>query len=159
MKIIDAITRAQRSAPVDIEGLAGDLGIRVNTNALDDDVSGELVRISPDKYEIHLNENDSKSRRRFTLAHELGHFIYHKDLVGEGLDDDKAYRSTNVGHYHNTRIGRREETQANKFAAKILMPSKLIEELQAEGLSRKQVAQKLQVSEHALAIRLGETYP
>lgn len=159
MTIISMIRRAQRSAPVDVDGLCADLGLRVNQAWLDDDISGELVRVSPDKFEINVNASHPTTRQRFTTAHELGHFIYHRDLIGDGLDDDRAYRSTSKGRYHNTRIGRPQETQANQFAANLLMPWGLIEALRADGLSRKQIAKKLAVSEQALAIRLGDSYP
>lgn len=159
MTVVTMIRRAQQSAPVDIIGLANDLGVNVNEAWLADDVSGELVRIDENKYEINVNAAHHLTRKRFTIAHELGHFLYHKDLIGDGLDDDRAYRSTSAGRYHNTRIGPVQETQANQFAANTLMPHTLINSLRAEGLSRSQMAKRLQVSEHALAIRLGEPYP
>ena len=158
MTVIDAIKRAQRSAPVDVEGLAKDLGVRVNVAWLDGDVSGELVRHG-DRYEINVNATHAPTRQRFTIAHELGHYIYHRDLIGDGIDDDRAYRSTSVGRYHNTRIGPMQETEANRFAANLLMPYHLLDRLRAEGLGRTEMAHRLQVSEHALAIRTGQPYP
>jgi len=157
-RLIDLLKRAQASAPVNVDGLAEDLGLAVRKTWLDDDISGEIVR-AQDRYEVNLNARDAETRQRFTLAHEIGHFLYHRDLIGDGLDDDRAYRSTNKGRYFNTRIGPTHETEANKFAANLLMPWPLIEEMQALGLSRKQMAARLKVSEHAMAIRLGESYP
>ncbi len=157
--LIDALHRVQRFAPVDVESLAWGLGVRVNYIPLDPDISGELIKSSDGKYEINVNSTDSQTRQRFTIAHELGHFIYHRELVGDGIDDDKAYRSTDTGRYHNKKIGPIEETEANKFAAGLLMPLSLIDRLRAEGLDRREMAKRLLVSEHALAIRLGEPYP
>lgn len=157
--VIDRIKRAQRAAPVDVLGLAEDLGVRVNDSVLDSDISGELVQVSPGVFEINVNARNPVTRQRFTIAHELGHYLYHKDLIGSGVDDDRAYRSTSRGRYFNTRIGPREETAANQFAANLLMPWRLIEELRGEGLTRGQMAGRLLVSEHAMAIRLGEQYP
>jgi Zn-dependent peptidase ImmA (M78 family) len=164
--LLDKIKRAQRTAPVDVEGLAFDLGIRVNHTRLNPDISGELVRITDpgdlgidhDRYEINVNSQHAETRRRFTIAHELGHYVLHRDLIGAGLDDDRAYRSSEAGRYRNTRIGSRQETQANKFAADLLMPYRLIQELQKEGLGTQSLARRLKVSEHALAIRLGLPY-
>jgi hypothetical protein len=157
--IINAIRKAQRVAPVDVVGLAEELGLRVNFSFLDPGVSGELRRVSEDSYEINVNARDPETRQRFTIAHELGHFINHRDLIGDGVDDDRAYRSTSVGRYHNTRIGPKQETEANKFAASLLMPRDIISELKGDGLSRSQMAKRLGVSEHALAIRTGDQYP
>lgn len=156
--LISKIRRVQRATPVDLERLASDLGIRVNSTYLPNGISGELVK-DGDNYTININASDPPTRQRFTLAHEIGHFVYHRDLVGNGIDDDRAYRSTDRGRYFNTLIGPKQETEANKFAANVIMPWNLIEEMQQEGLSRSEMARRLRVSEQALAIRLGEPYP
>ena len=134
MMYVEAIRNAQRYAPVDVIGLADDLGVRVNKAWLDADVSGELEHIGNGRYHINVNAKDAETRQRFTIAHELGHFIYHRSLIGDGVDDDRAYRSTNVGRYHNKKIGPRQETEANRFAANLLMPANLIARLKEEGL-------------------------
>lgn len=159
MKLIDAIKRAQRFAPVDVLGLASELGVEVREAWMDDNLSGELEHFGGDRYIIYVNAHHPLTRKRFTIAHELGHYLYHRDLIGDGVGDDRAYRSTQVGRYFNQRIGPVEETEANRFAANLLMPYQLIQQLQNEGLDRKGMASRLQVSEHALAIRLGEPYP
>lgn len=154
----EMVKAAQRSAPVNVEGLADDLGVKVRREFLEDDISGELVRVGEDEFQINVNVMDSLTRQRFTIAHELGHFIFHRSLIGDGVDDNRAYRSTDQGRYHNQAIGRAEETQANKFAASFLMPMQLIEPLQRQGLTVAQMAKRLQVSQHALSIRLGIPY-
>lgn len=157
MKIIDAIKRAQASAPVNVIGLAMDLGVRINTVWFDDpDISGELVK-KPTGYEINVNGSHPMTRQRFTIAHELGHFVHHRDLIGDGITDSRAYRSTAGHRYFNPRIGPRQETEANRFAANLLMPHDLIEDLQDQGLNRAQIAAVLKVSDQALAIRMGDT--
>lgn len=61
---------------------------------------------------IYLNQNHSQERQTFTLAHELGHYRLHK---GARLRIDKYdYRA-------NTKMAK-EETEANYFAASLLMP-------------------------------------
>lgn len=47
-----------------------------------------------DTFLITVAANDPLTRQRFTLAHELGHYMLHRTLIGDGLDDDRAYRST-----------------------------------------------------------------
>ncbi|MCE0504187.1 ImmA/IrrE family metallo-endopeptidase [Roseivivax sp. GX 12232] len=152
------VRSAQKHAPVDLEGLASSLGLKVNYAYLPAGISGELVSDNG-SFSININAGDPPTRQRFTLAHEIGHYVRHRDLIGTGLDDDRAYRSTNQGRYFNTRIGPKQETEANKFAANLLMPWDLIEEMQEAGLNRSQIAGQLGVSEHAMAIRLGEPYP
>lgn len=157
------INRFRRSAPVDVEGLAEALGVDVQYAYLDSDISGMIERVR-NGHRITVNARDPITRQRFTLAHELGHYMNHRHLIGDGLDDDRAYRSTDIGRYHNTQIGPREETEANRFAANVLMPMDLIEHLQRTGLTEPaDLAKRLKVSPQAMSIRLGipynETFP
>ena len=70
-----------------------------------------------------------------------------------------AYRSTEAGKYHNTLIGPSEETEANKFAANLLMPRLAVDrEWEKEGMKVEQMAILFGVSEHAMSIRLGVPY-
>lgn len=60
----------------DVKKLAKKLKVEVLPKKLDDDVAGLFVRIN-DKPIISINQNQkNKSRERFTIAHELGHFCY-----------------------------------------------------------------------------------
>ncbi len=153
-EIVESYMRAP--GPTDVDGLAKVLGINVKRASLNGDISGMIERdSSKNKFTIVVNNAHSAERQRFTIAHELGHYIYHKDSIGDGIADDSAYRSTEAGKYHNTKIGTQEETQANKFAAGLLMPTTKIHKLQAEGHTDvKVLAKKLGVSIPAMKIRL-----
>ena len=154
--IFSLINDFQNRIPVDVDGLARALNIDVNYAFLQSGISGMIEKKENEKYVISINAQDPRTRQRFTLAHEVGHFIYHKDKMGDGIDDDRAYRSTNIGKYHSTRIGIKEETQANRFAANLLMPWSAIKSLQGEGIdTAEKIAEKLQVSKQAMKIRLG----
>lgn len=156
MQIAEAIRRAQIEYPVNLFGLCADLGIRLNETFLPDDISGELVPIGEDEYQINVNAHHGRRRQRFTIAHELGHYVYHRGMIGTGIADDRAYRSTDVGRYRNARIGVREETEANRFAANLLMPQHLISAAESAGNENpKQLADAFLVSEAAMRIRLG----
>lgn len=154
LRMYQIINRFREKAPVDLEGLASALGIDVALAYLDPDISGQ-IECKNDRYKITLNAEDAPLRRRFTLAHELGHFVFHRHLIGDGLDDNRAYRSTNVGLYHNTDIGPSHETEANRFAANLLMPPELISAYKGQGLGYQEMAEKFEVSDAAMKIRLG----
>ena len=149
----------KRPPPVDVEGVANSLGLTVHYAWLDDGISGELVRLPSGDYQINVHADDPSTRQRFTIAHEIGHYVYHRDLIDKGIDDNSAYRSTGEGRFHNRNIGPAQETQANRFAATLLMPNNMVADLRAAGFDRRGMAEKLGVSEHAMAIRLGEPYP
>jgi len=156
---IEIINRYRKNAPVDVHGIASSLGIRIHEAFLPENVSGIIERIKDGNFVITINTFDSKTRKRFTLAHELGHFMLHRSMIGDGIEDDRAYRSTTSGKYRNNLIGPREESQANAFAANVIMPHELIQRLKVEGYTTpEQLADKLQVSVHAMSIRLGVPY-
>jgi Zn-dependent peptidase ImmA (M78 family) len=68
---------------------------------------------------IVVNANDSARRRTFSLAHEFGHYILH-----DPLKNGEKYR---LDYYHYSDDNRQEETEANYFAASLLVPkSRLI---------------------------------
>lgn len=148
--------------PVNVDGVAQALGIQVHYTPLEDDYSGLLV-IRGGNAVAHINAKHSPNRQRFSLAHEIGHFVLHER--GQTAKDS-AYVDKSMRLYHRadrTVDGQsaRQEWQANLFAAELLMPeellrSKVIDEgydLEDEAdVSR--LAVVLRVSEQALSIRL-----
>lgn len=65
------------SFPVDPIVIADQLGIRVLAEDLPSDISGALIkRLGQDPTIIVLNKRDSRNRKRFTCAHEIGHYIH-----------------------------------------------------------------------------------
>ena len=146
-----------KQAPVNVRALSEAMGVPVREALLSKGISGMLERISKDSYQITINETDPPTRKRFTIAHELGHYMLHRFLVGDGVDDSTAYRSTDIGKYHNTNIGKEEETEANKFAANLLMPKQLILEDKAiyKNHTAEERAKRFGVSEQAMSIRMG----
>lgn len=95
-----------------------------NINIIEDDYGdcfvGELVHESG-KFYIHLNtaRNDLVSRKRFTLAHEYGHYFIddHRNKLKQGIS--LAHTADYTMFSHNP-----IEKQANHFASNLLMPKK-----------------------------------
>lgn len=149
---VDKIRRFTSSAPVNVEGLIRAFGIDLVKNAeLDAEISGEIANLGDGKYRISVNKSDHYYRQRFTMAHELGHFLLHKDLIGSGVDDSRAYRSIRNGNFFNTNISTEHEAQANRFAANLLMPEQLVrDEFKKCNGDANALAKSLQVSPQAL---------
>lgn len=150
----DRLNEHRQTAPVRLSALAQVLGLKVLATPLPAGISGE-IRPDPDeqgKFVIRVNSNDSSRRQRFTVAHEIGHYLLHRDDIGAGISDDVLYRST---------LSDAREAQANRIAADLLMPEKLV----AEWIDRARtlqvddvvsfLADKFNVSEAAMKIRLG----
>src|SRR5208282_4373426 len=74
-KLLEAseVTRA----PIPVEELANALKIDVRYSEGSDDVSGALIR-NADAVVIAVNSAQHENRQRFTIAHELGHFLLHR---------------------------------------------------------------------------------
>lgn len=106
--------------PVNIVGLCERFGISVYQEYLPDDVSGFIVAQEEplEKYDskqvIVVNLSDCASRRRFTIAHELAHYILHKK------PDDALYAHRDAGQNGGM------EQEANIFASNLLMPEDLV---------------------------------
>jgi len=141
--------------PVNIEAVIRALGIELDKKAnLNSAIAGQIQKLSDGKYKISVNKAEHYFRQRFTMAHELGHYIFHRPLIGDGVDDDKLYRSTEAGDFYNTKIQQYHETEANKFAASILMPAPLVKKDWDENPDLKYLANLWQVSPSAMKIRL-----
>lgn len=148
------IAQHQSSFPVNVSAVARDLGIAVYSDpTLADNISGVLRKDSnfggSSGYLILVKASHPPARQRFTVAHEIGHFVLHRREINDGIEDDEFYRA----------LPGPLERQANEFAADLLMPWPLISRLQDEGVTKlDDMAKRLGVSKQALAIRLGLPY-
>lgn len=135
-------------APVDLDGMAAALGVSVKRDArMQPGISGHITRVR-DGYEIAVNAADAPARQRFTLAHEIAHYLLHRELLDGGIEDDRMYRS---------RLGGIVERQANRLAAQLLMPANLVRfACQAGATDVGRLARTFGVSEQAMDIRLRE---
>jgi Zn-dependent peptidase ImmA (M78 family) len=112
-----------------------------------DEVSGMIKKGNEtEKTQILLNEKESSARRTFTLAHELGHFI----LNHQG---DEQYRIDKYNYSQNTPEAK-QETEANYFAASLLMPKKKFSEILNTTNNIKAIADYFGVSETAVVNRI-----
>lgn len=136
-------------APVDLNGMAGALGLSVvQDRSLPNEISGRIERVGTDGFRITVNGRHPLNRRRFTLAHEIGHYVLHRDLIGDGITDDALYRSALNDDF---------ERQANRFAADVLMPARLVREAFRAGIrSFVALAKHFLVSADAARIRMQE---
>ena len=148
-EVVALIGANQTKAPVKVIRIAHQLGLRVFIEGMRASLSGKLYRDreSSAGWSISVNKSHIPARQRFTIAHEIGHFVLHKDKVSETVEDDTFYRSS---------LSNWQEAEANRFAADVLMPFSLISQLIAEGVDTpEKLAESLQVSSVAMNIRLG----
>lgn len=119
------------------------------------EVAGEIARLPSGEFAISVNGSDHYYRQRFTMAHELAHFLLHRDLIGDGVDDNRAYRSVPGGNFYNANITPAHETEANRLAAGLLMPAKLVKsEHESCNGDLNTLSKRFQVSKEAMLYRL-----
>jgi Zn-dependent peptidase ImmA (M78 family) len=142
--------------PVLVDDIAIDEGLQVVYHELEDDVSGLLVR-EDDAAIIAVNVKHHANRQRFTIAHELGHYMLHREEPAVFVDDLLVhFRSDRAAHEFDPR-----ESEANHFAASLLLPRAFLrDDLHdtpvdiSDDRQVRALARKYQVSAQALTIRL-----
>lgn len=120
--------------------------IRVEKTALASDVSGKL-EYNDGFWVMTVNSQHPKVRQRYTLGHELGHYLNHRDSV-KSFEDTVYFRSKQKSSM---------EYMADQFAARLLIPENDINKLVGEGVKTvKEMADKFEVSLEAMKYRLEE---
>ena len=142
--------------PVEVEQIAAALGVEVVVEPLEETVSGLLV-VRKSRATIGINELHHPHRRRFSIAHELGHYTLHRYVSNVFVDSTLTFyrdEKSADGVY-------RQEIEANSFAAELLMPEDFIRyhlERHKIDLHDEQAVERLArdfgVSMQALTIRL-----
>ncbi|MGG0516610.1 ImmA/IrrE family metallo-endopeptidase [Bacillus pseudomycoides] len=112
--------------PINIEEVPEYLGGELlYVDSLEDGMEAKIERLSPQcekKFRITLQREACEERRRFSIAHELGHlFIHMKYLIDQKEWDNSQEYKDSV--YYRYGYGT-EENEANEFAGAFLMPKK-----------------------------------
>jgi Zn-dependent peptidase ImmA (M78 family) len=133
--------------PVEPVEIAHELGIRVLEAELDGNTLGALLKEPEEDPTILLNQQDSRNRRRFTTAHELGHYVRRSAESNEYARVDLRDRRSSTGEDP-------EEIYANEFAACLLMPEDEVRNFADLGLDDLEMALHFKVSREAMKFRL-----
>lgn len=150
------LRKHQYSIPVDVHQIALDLGLTVIERDLEDQVSGMLV-IKKGRGTIAINENQHLNRQRFSIAHEIGHYLLHRDDGQVFIDATPVFfRDTASAEGRSL-----QEIAANRFAAELLMPEQNMREILHnqpidvfDDTAIRRIANQFGVSSQALTIRL-----
>lgn len=141
--------------PVKLGRLAKELGVSIKVASMSTGVSGQIKK-EADQYVIRVNRHEARERQRFTIAHELAHFLLHRPVIDsspDGIKDNVLYRSGEP---------ERIEFEANRLAADIVMPRRLVEQVLQDDFDGvvteatiESLATRFQVSKAAMEIRLS----
>lgn len=133
--------------PIDVHRMAQALQIEIVEKSLPVEVAGFILKEAKDKVPtIFVNSKDGPQRQRFTIAHELGHYVQNR--TNEQLayvDNRNELASTGIDPH---------ERWCNAFAAELIMPEASVKRYWAEGWSFEKIRDRLNVSKAALTNRL-----
>jgi Zn-dependent peptidase ImmA (M78 family) len=148
-----------RLLPIPVEKVAKSLGALIRFQPFDEELSG-MIFIKEGVAIIGVNALHHPNRQRFTLAHEIGHLVMHRDIISTEVHVDREFAV--LMRDATSATGQNKiEREANRFAAALLVPRNLLEkELKAkpfdiDGQSPlDELAKKFRVSKQMMEFRI-----
>lgn len=146
----------QKDGYIDVVKLAEKLNISIFEKLLPDNEPGYISFDEADNsFYITVNSNNHINRKRFTIAHELAHFVLHKEEIKLNKQIDRLGSKS---------LKKAEEEKADRLASEILIPTKsLRRSLSGYGMKNGDIitesiidklVKKFNVSKVAMIIRL-----
>lgn len=154
------IEKYEVKAPaVHVERIAKQEGAQVRYGPLDKELSG-MFFVRDGIPIIGVNSLHHPNRQRFTIGHELGHMLMHREMLEGGVHVDKELailRRDALAQTGTDKI----EIQANQFAAHLLVPDVLLDAVIGDDLKvadseqdLEALAKRFKVSTMTMQLRL-----
>jgi Zn-dependent peptidase ImmA (M78 family) len=138
--------------PVDVEAIAKGLDFKVLRSSLPPNLAG-VMRIKGTMKTIGVNAAHSITKQRFTVAHELGHYVgahedYHATRSETHVEVGPSWASSRTP----------QEREADEFAAELLMPERFLRKDLERGrrYGLKELARRYDVSPQAMVIQVTD---
>jgi Zn-dependent peptidase ImmA (M78 family) len=145
-----------KAPPVPVYDIAKGEGASIVVKHFNNEISGLLLRTG-DEAIIAVEKGQPQARKRFTVAHELGHLVLHQ---GKELHVDTKFR-VNLRSPESSTAEDVEEIESNAFAAAVLMPEGFLQKdlsdfiLDIDDAEQIQsLAKRYEVSAQAMTLRL-----
>ena len=94
--------------------IANHLGLQVVSAGFKDNKISGMLMLNNDEQNIYVNATEPVVRQRFTIAHEIGHYVLHNDII--------AHQQGNIFYRDQLHSHHPMEREANRFAAALLIP-------------------------------------
>jgi Zn-dependent peptidase ImmA (M78 family) len=131
--------------PLNVQAVAEYLGLEVVEEPMDDDLSGYL-EARGGTWVVGVNAFHHINRKRFTIAHEIAHFMLHSEHQASFQDRTFSRREADPNPM---------EREADRFAAELIMPAPEVRRLIASGTtSLSGLAEIFRVSALAMKYRV-----
>ncbi len=132
----------------DLEVLVKDVGLdKIQSVEFKDPSISGYIDFADKK--IYLNKDNSFHRKRFTIAHELGHLFLH---LQKFIENPKLY-SVFKRDKKDSSI---EEREANFFAANLLVPEELLQDYLLVTKNNNDLSKVFGVSNEVIIIRRSD---
>lgn len=136
-------------APIDPEAIAQAEGVDVVYATFNGEIAAQVAGYSdPMNGRIVINRDLHANRKTYTIAHELGHHVLHRDY----LDDEGAYQVFPRMHSYQG-VKPPEEQEADAFAAGLLVPLDMLRKY-VDFASPSELAQMFLVSREVILNRM-----
>ncbi|OZG49818.1 ImmA/IrrE family metallo-endopeptidase [Bombiscardovia coagulans] len=150
--LLATVTDSQRHVklPIRVGDIAHSLGLIVQSLPLPTELDGMLIKDKPQQpFKAVSNCYQAEVRQRFTLAHELGHYIrQYQEWPSDEITVEPEHRDRNSSKGFDP-----NEIWSNRFAAALLMPAAIVRKYWSEGKTDEQMARIFDVSESDMSFR------
>lgn len=154
---LDIVTKwVQQDGPTNVRAILSDLGVDYSEEPTPSDESG-FIEVQDGHFRVVVNSREGRQRRRFTAAHELAHYLMHRDLLRQNgrlnRHSDRLFDNRIMND--EAPFSAVHERQANRMAAQILMPAAKLIRLRDHGITDvDRLSDEFGVSKAAMGIRL-----
>lgn len=124
--------------PVRVSAISKKLGVTPYRATLPLGVSGMIIKEAGQEARSYADTSESEERRRFTFAHELGHYV---ERVTLAEDNDFAFKDKREPGQYDL-----HEFYADEFAGALLMPEQPFMTMLDDGKSLIEIAARFGVS-------------
>ena len=140
----DKLLKLCDERPVKLSVILNHLGLSTRYATDQDEMLEEAKLIPQEKTILVKNDNAPITRKLFSIAHEIGHFVLHKH-------DKERYRMNinNLNKLDDDEM--KDEQEANAFAAELLMPYNETKEMLLKGYDIQDIMNYFNVS-YAFAV-------
>lgn len=149
-KVADVIkTNFITSPPVNAKELATYYGLTIKFANFSESMSNTCGFLDINEAAIYVNAKDSVERQNFTIAHELGHWLLHRDKITSNPASYQILMRHPIGGESDYM-----EKEANVFAANLLVPVSMLDVCKKAGFTNRMMGNLFVVSESVIGFRL-----
>jgi IrrE N-terminal-like domain len=148
----EIIMNHTQGAPTNLSGIAYDLKVELRYTRMHKKISSKLMLHGKrggigSFWAIYVNEIMPAHKQRFSLAHSLAHYILHRELADEIIDNERL---------RSAQLSKKYEIQANRLACNMILPIPLVKRLYIRNKNIEILSNTFKVTPEAMMIRIGE---